>query len=276
MIRRQVRQLAALAFRFEPLRKWRIRRFDDWFRRRQPIDVQYNIRTSGAISSEVPYRSADAAADRNFYVGSQPGVIRQSLALVPDPQRTVLLDLGCGKGRVLAVASEIGFREILGVELSPVVAAIAQDNVAKVQRAFPGRSPMRVVTGDAVEFTLPDEPLAIFLFHPFGESSMRRLIERIETALTERPHPLTIVYYNPVCGALFDASPALVRAHAITVADDEFEQRATRARSHSTVVLWQDRRHAAGEPPPEAQRRIVVLDSMSAALEPLASPIEAG
>jgi len=264
MIPRQVRQLAALASRLEPLRKW------------HPIDVQPTIRTSGAGSSEVPDRSANAAAERNFYVGSQPGVIRQSLALVPDPQLTVMLDLGCGKGRVLAVASEIGFREIVGVELSPVVAAIARENVAKVQRAFPGRSPMRVVTGDAVEFALPDAPLAIFLFHPFGESSMRRLIERLETTLAGRAHPLTIVYYNPVCGALFDASPALVRAHAISVADDEFEQRATRSRSYGTVVLWRDLRHAAGEPSPEAQRRIVVLDNVSAVLEPLASPIEAG
>jgi hypothetical protein len=40
-------------------------------------------------------------------------------------------------------------------------------------------------------------------------------------------------------------------------------------------VLWQDRRHAAGEPPPQARRPIVVLNSMTAALEPLASPVEA-
>jgi SAM-dependent methyltransferase len=274
-IRQQIRRAAGLAFRFEPLRQWRIRQFDHWFRRRHPIDVQYNMRTGGAISSEILYRSARAAADRNFYVGSQPVVVRGSLALVPDPHRTVLLDLGCGKGRVLAVASEIGFREIVGVELSPSVAAIARENIANVRRKFPGRSPMRVITGDAVEFPLPDAPLAIFLFHPFGAASMRRLIARIETALEARSQPITVVYYNPVCGLLFDASPALVRAHALTIPYDDFELRGSGPRPHSTVVLWQDRRHAAGEPPPQARRPIVVLDSMTAALEPLASPVDA-
>jgi hypothetical protein len=87
--------------------------------------------------------------------------------------------------------------------------------------------------------------------------------ERRRGALEARAKPLTIVYDNPVCGAVLDASPALVRA-------------APDPPAHSTVVIWKDRRHAAGEAPLEAQRRIVVRDSISAFLEPLASPVEAG
>jgi SAM-dependent methyltransferase len=261
-----VRSAARFAFRYEPLRGWRIRWFHDG-RRRHPIDREYGIRTGGSIASEVLYRSRQAADGRNFYVGSQPGVVRRALALVRDPQAAVLLDLGCGKGRVLAIGSEFPFREIVGVELAEPLATIAEQNMAIVRRAFPERSPIRVVNGDAGAFPLPDAPLAIFLFHPFGEATMRRLAARIDESIVTRAHAVTVIYYNPVFGAVFDGSPGLVRAHALEVPYDEFE-RGVDVDESSAVVIWEDRRFA-GAPSAGASREILVIDAMHAHLAPV-------
>lgn len=260
-----VRSVARFAFRYEPLRGWRIRMSGEG-RRRHPLDREYGIRTGGSIAGEVLYRSLRAAGGRNFYVGSQPGVVRRALALVRDPQAVVLLDLGCGKGRVLAIGSEFPFREIVGVELAETLAAIAEQNMAIVRRSFPERSPIRVVNGDAGAFPLPDAPLAIFLFHPFGEATMRILAARIDEALATRPHAVTVIYYNPVFGAVFDGSPGLVRAHALEVPYDEFE-RGSGSEASSAVVVWEDRRRA-GAPSAGASREILVIDAMHAHLAP--------
>jgi SAM-dependent methyltransferase len=260
-----IRSAARFAFRYEPLRGWRIRMSGEG-RRLHPVDREYGIRTGGSIASEVLYRSQRAAAGRTFYVGSQAGVVRRALALVRDPQTTVLLDLGCGKGRVLAIGSEFPFREIVGVELAETLAVIAEQNMAIVRRSFPERSPIRVVNGDAGAFPLPDAALAIFLFHPFGEATMRRLAARIDEAIATRAHAVTVIYYNPVYGAVFDSMPGLVRAHALEVPYDEFE-RGVDADESSAVVVWEDRR-SAGAPSAGASREILVIDAMHTHLAP--------
>jgi SAM-dependent methyltransferase len=262
-LRSAAQKLSTFVFRWGPLREWRIRHYDDLLKRPHPIDSEYGIHTSGAIASEILYGSKRAALDYVFYVGSQPGVIRRSLALIPNMPSTILIDLGCGKGRVLAVASEFPFREIVGVELSESLAFVAAKNMEIVRRRFTKRSPIRVVVDDAVEFPFPDSPLAIFLFNPFGKASMRRLVSRLETALAGpwRSHGIHIVYYNPVHGALFDDSPAFVRTHALCIPYDEYERRVENRDASSTVVIWRDdRAHAVGEPTAEATRRIRVLD----------------
>lgn len=259
------RRLARLAFRYEPLRSWRIRRFGG--RRPHPVDRQYGIRTGGAIGADLLYGSA--VQDRNYYVGSQAGVVRCAFALVRDRSDTVLVDLGCGKGRVLALATEFGFREIIGVELAAPVAEIAEQNMAIVRRRFPDRAPIRVVSGDAGAFAFPDAPLAVFLFNPFGEQTMRRVAARLEAMLASGPHAVTVVYYNPIHGAVFDGSAAFVRAHALEVPYDDYDRGSNPALSSSAVVIWEDARHARMAAP-DAQRAILVRDVVHAYLAPAA------
>ena len=268
-----LRGWARAAFRYEPLRGWRIR-WNDRRRPPHPVDVAYGIRTGGTIGSDVLYGSVAGAADRNYYVGSQAGVVRRALGLVRDREHTALVDLGCGKGRVLAIGTEFGFREIVGLELSAPLAAVAVANMAIVARRFPERTRARVVCCDAASLTLPDGPLAVFLFHPFGETTMQRVIARLEERLARSAYALTIAYYNPVCGALFDASSAFVRAHALSIPYDDDEP-ATAEHDSSAVVIWEDRRHAQ-TPLADALRPIVVVDAMhvrlGAAEEPDAAP----
>lgn len=258
-LKKLVRPFARLALRFEPVRRWRlahqIRHPGATGGYRPTVDLDYGIQTAGYISGDVLY--AAGQTEMMGYASPPADVIRRSLALVPDAEQTVLLDLGCGKGRVLAVGSEFGFREIIGVELSDHLAALADANMEIVRRKFPGRCSIRVLVGDAAEYPLPEVPLAIFLANPFGEAGTRQLLARIEVALQSRTEPITVVYCNPVWGALFDASSAFVRAHALEVPFDELET-GFRPETRGAVVIWQDRRHATGKPSPEAQRRIVV------------------
>jgi predicted RNA methylase len=162
----------------------------------------------------------------------------------------------CGKGRVLIVASEFPFREVIGVEISGTLAAMARSNIAIVRRMFPTRSPIRVVVADAMTYALPDGPVEIFLYRPFGEAGTATLLAHIETALQQRSHPLSIVYYNPVWGALFDDLPFLTRAHALSVPYDQSVGFSPDV--DDSVVIWQDRRFA--KPPSlKAGRKIVVV-----------------
>ncbi|GAC1425182.1 MAG: hypothetical protein NVSMB5_19460 [Candidatus Velthaea sp.] len=262
MVKPVLRRLLSLAVGSRPVRDWFIRLYDGrsphaGWGREHPIDIQYGIRTSGSLPGFVLQAGSAAAKTKTAYAGSQPSIIRRALALVLVPERTVLLDLGCGKGRVLAVASELPFRAVIGIELSATVARMAEANMQIVRRNFPGRPPITVVAGDAVEYPFPASPLAIFLYNPFGEAPIARLRARIEEALETSDRPITVVYYNPVWGAVFDASPRLCRAHAVSFPYDESEI-GFGPDSGDTVVIWTDRVHSSGAVSAEAARPIVV------------------
>jgi SAM-dependent methyltransferase len=106
------------------------------------------------------------------------------------------LDVGAGMGRAVLLAAELPFRQVLGVELNPTLTRIAGRNLTVWRASGRARAPMRVVCGDAVEFSLPAGPCLAFLFNPFGAPVMRRLLMAWSKALAGRPAPLDILYVN--------------------------------------------------------------------------------
>ena len=108
------------------------------------------------------------------------------------------VDFGCGKGKTLLLAAELGFREIIGVEISRELIAIANDNV-KVYLNRTGRDTRcQLVCTDARDYRmLPCGP-AVFYFHnPFGEEVIREVLKNIERSLAAAPREAYIVYLNP-------------------------------------------------------------------------------
>jgi SAM-dependent methyltransferase len=105
---------------------------------------------------------------------------------------TVFVDLGSGAGRVVLLASELPFREVIGVELSPALHARAEDNV-RAGDASRRRAPIRLVAGDAASFALPADPLVLYIYNSFGARTMRQVLANVEASLAAHARPLTVV-----------------------------------------------------------------------------------
>lgn len=219
-----------------------------------PFDRAHGTDTSGVVSAEALPLDEAARAHAICYAGSQPGVLRAALATLPAVSTCAFVDLGCGKGRALLVASERPFRDIIGVELSPELAAVARRNVARMGELHPERTAIRVVVADASTFSLPAGDLVVFLYHPFGAELVARVVSGIEAALAAEPRQLYVIYYNPVAGHCFDASPRLRRRFAgmLPYAAGEL---GFGPDTEDTVVIWQAGTHASAPKP--AQARIV-------------------
>jgi SAM-dependent methyltransferase len=111
----------------------------------------------------------------------------------------VLVDVGCGKGRVLNWWLSRGLsNRIIGIELDHDVAARTRTRLGR----FPN---VRVLTGDAVE-VLPPDGTVFYLFNPFDVTIVRRLRDKLE-ALQPAGRRLIVIYYNCVHADVFEASP---------------------------------------------------------------------
>jgi hypothetical protein len=203
-----------------------------------PFDRMNGTRTSGFIPPEQLTNSAFADALPHCYCGSQPSIVRAALTQLPDLAYFTFIDLGAGKGRPAMVASEFPLREVVGVELSQPLVARARRNVAIYRRRHPDHAPIRIENADAATFRFPAGNLVVFLYNPFGETLIRRVVSNLEQALADERRSLFVIYYNPVFGACFDASPVFRRYHAGTIFYAAEEQ-GYGPDSADPIVIWQ-------------------------------------
>jgi SAM-dependent methyltransferase len=240
-----------------------IRRIYNGWARRHPFDAAHGIETSGSVSAIECAPNAAMAAQIISYGGSQPSIARAGIASLPDHHQYSFVDLGCGKGRALIVASEFPFRRLVGVEISPDLAEVARRNAAVVALRDSGRTPIEIVEGDATAVFPPTERVVYFMYHPFGRVLVGALVDNIERQLADGLRHAFLVYYNPVHGEVLDRSPHFSRWQAETIpyAADELGFGPDLS---DTLVIWQTLPEYYPAHP-SASRHIVVHESRQAA-----------
>jgi SAM-dependent methyltransferase len=109
----------------------------------------------------------------------------------------VFADIGAGKGRVLyQAARRYSLKRVIGVELSPELAAQARDNMER----HGGRlrcHDVEFVIGDAVSWEVPDDVTIAYMFRPFTGATFRGVIDNLIASYDRSPRRLRILYVNP-------------------------------------------------------------------------------
>src|SRR3954447_10435823 len=151
---------------------------------RHPFDRQHGVDTDGLIYAD-PAAQGHASDRHNAgYYATAPSLFGGAIALWRETlagtgyalEDYTLVDIGCGKGRVLMLASEFAFREIVGIALNPQLARVASKNLRKwmmrrrASTLVSGQ--IRIVEGDALTVPFPDGPVALFYFNSFEREMM--------------------------------------------------------------------------------------------------------
>jgi predicted RNA methylase len=129
----------------------------------------------------------------------------QYLAVVDFTDYT-FIDLGSGKGRALFLAAMYPFYEIVGVEVQQKLHRIAEQNIANFE--VPGQQCRNVWSRclDARDYEFPDTPILLYLFNPFPNYVMQKVIENLRESLKENPRPAYVVYNAPWERAVLDSA----------------------------------------------------------------------
>jgi hypothetical protein len=119
-------------------------------------------------------------------------------------RQTTFVDVGSGKARVVMLAAMRNFREAVGVELSPVLHAIAERNVAILEGQL--KCPVRLELADATELAVPRGPFIAYLYHPFRDPIAALVMDRLLASLEANPRPAAILYGHPTLQRCIDPS----------------------------------------------------------------------
>lgn len=132
------------------------------------------------------------------YAAISPLQFTAALTQVPLPwERLVFLDCGSGKGRALLLASDFPFKRIAGLEFSPQLHAIAQQNIARYHSSDRKCATIETVCCDFLEYPLPNEPLLLFFFNPCDHAILARMLTRVADSLRAHPRELYLIYVAP-------------------------------------------------------------------------------
>ena len=180
---------------------WKDRVFD------RRIDRRHGIETTGVVvtdSLDVPSDLRDHAVEYRPTAAAWFGAVIEGLGI--SHEQFAFVDYGCGKGRILFMAAEFPFREVIGVELSEQLAQTTRGNIASCRREKLRCQQIHCHQGDAGEFDLPDGDLLLYFFNPFDDVILARVLERVERAFQSSPREIVVVYYHPVHQEAFESS----------------------------------------------------------------------
>lgn len=174
---------------------------------RSELDARYGMDTSGCIDQV----DLDTHAYANwihgvYYQASDEGILGRLIAASGiQPGDYTFVDLGCGKGRMLFAALELGFKAAIGVEFSAELLRVATENARLFRQRRPdARIELRHI--DAADFEFPTGNVVLYLYNPFGEPVMQRVAQHARGRCGNDQAPLWVWYHNPRCADCWDTA----------------------------------------------------------------------
>jgi SAM-dependent methyltransferase len=158
-----------------------------------------------ATETTVPCDLADleiASENKTGGVRYEPTQVRpflQLMKLLHLDRRSTFVDFGCGKGRALLLAAEYGFDRVVGVEFAADLCETARRNVETYVRRSRTRSRITVLHEDATQYRIQASDSVFYMYNPFSDDIMRRVIGNIRCSINETPRQVHVIYLNPLC-----------------------------------------------------------------------------
>jgi SAM-dependent methyltransferase len=185
------------------------------------FDRDAGIHTTGTVTLD----ELGLSPDESTRYGATPIHFFHSLLtkLHLSYQRTVFVDFGSGKGRTLLLASHYPFRSIVGVDISPALCKIANDNIQRYRVRQRKAADILVFCKGIDEFEYDglaiSDHLLIYMFNPCSASVLKPAIQKL-ARLTQQGVSVTIIYVNPVWVDVLASAPWLTQVRYGETFDD--------------------------------------------------------
>ena len=164
-------------------------------------NLAFDARHGVSTAAEVPLIEAGVPADRAaqgngvyrpLWEREFHAVLRRFKLPLED---FTFIDLGSGKGKLLLLAADYPFARIVGVEYSPELHTIAQQNLRRYRSERQRCHTIETVLSDAATWPLPAGPVLCFIFNSFDAPTMRRVMRKLD-AEAARLQPVYVAYVN--------------------------------------------------------------------------------
>jgi len=156
------------------------------------IDIRYGGLLSGSIRTRFAHLGAVDTVNTDYMV--MPIIFGNRIK-----SSDVLVDIGCGKGRVINWWLGHGCRnKIIGLELDGKIADKTRQRLCRYKN-------VSIITGDAVQ-NFPADGTLFYLYNPFKAHIMEAFKKRFINLFSNCDN-ISILYYNPKHVEVFRSDP---------------------------------------------------------------------
>ncbi len=148
-------------------------------------DLLLGISTRGVLDSFV--------SDGHHYATLDYDAVKTLLHSLDLQSDDVFMDIGCGKGRVMATCSAYFIaKQVIGIEYDKTLFNIGTHNIELFRKRH--RNNITIIYGDATMHDYKDVT-AVYMFNPFGRDTLSAFVKRV--LQTNTSESLKILYVNP-------------------------------------------------------------------------------
>jgi SAM-dependent methyltransferase len=166
-------------------------------------EKKYAIRTSQLNDLTKLKVKGNNKKHAEIYQGTNYFLLENVLSYLQNIGRNnSIIDFGCGKGRVLAVAAFYGFNKITGIDFSEELCNEARSNISPIRLRFPEKT-FNVIHINAVDFKIEDDVTVFFFFNPFNEIVLMEVIDNMLLSIKKNKRIIYVAYINPRYRQLF-------------------------------------------------------------------------
>ena len=196
-------------------RSWLLARLGRSKSEQDNFDPLYGTDTSGTLTPSEVQLTGSEADQASAYTPIESADFHRMIDDTGLPHEVLasytFADMGSGKGRAVLLAASYPFKRAIGVEISAMLHAAAEQNATLFQKNTLTCAPIDLYCQDATTFTFPPDPLIIFFFHPFDETVMSRTLDNIRRTLQQTDRPILLLYNRginlpPYPSALMEAN----------------------------------------------------------------------
>ncbi len=179
---------------------------EDWW-----FDTTRSVRTSG---DERQFNASTVVGPLRDSLNYHPARVSNARAAlhdlpIRDHSQYTFIDIGSGKGRMLFLAAEFPFRQVLGVEFATGLHQLASANIRRYNGFSQRCASIESVNANAAEFDFPNRNLVIYVFNPFGSEIMSKMLENLTHSIKTNPRHVIILMLWPEQSHLVEQMPLM-------------------------------------------------------------------
>lgn len=164
---------------------------DYWF------DFTYGTDTARRMEVRDMDFQSESKAHSSCYGATKARPFAELMRQLQPDRSSVLVDVGCGKGRVLMLGALNGFKHVVGLEFAPELCRIARRNWDRFEAKEKTGTRMELIEGDAAQHEFRNNESIVFMFNPFGPAILEKVVANFRRSVEDHPRPCWWIYLAP-------------------------------------------------------------------------------
>jgi SAM-dependent methyltransferase len=161
------------------------------------FDLKYGTDTMRQVAVDSLGTNSGNKAHARRYQASKSRALLKLFRMLALPSDNVFVDMGCGKGRVLLLASQYGFRRVVGIEFSAPLCRKAEENIAAYFKRNPLNTIIEVIEKDITLYEFKEDESVFFLYNPFDSVVLGQTLDNLGKSVSAAPREIRLIYNFP-------------------------------------------------------------------------------